>query len=309
MSPRFSVIIPAFNAASTLVRAIESVRAQSWPAHEIIVVDDGSTDATADVARRFGEGVRLIRQANSGVSVARNAGAAAATGDWLAFLDADDWYAPDRIRLHAEWIAEDAGLDCLTGDYEYRDDAGGLLGSSMAQHESGRLLLDKAAGRARVVMDAPAEITAFVADHFGDTHTLSVPRARFIELGGYPGGFKVCEDVHFLTRLVAKSRRIGVICQSLGVYVIHGGSATRRNPLAAQQENVRTLTDLVRLADKFPAPVRRGVAARMFSARYNLGCVLSKSGRRVAAVHAVLPLLVAHPGWPSLRAVLSMLRG
>ncbi|MBS0330449.1 MAG: glycosyltransferase family 2 protein, partial [Proteobacteria bacterium] len=151
MSPRFSVIIPAFNAAGTLARAIESVRAQSWPVHEIIVVDDGSTDATADVARRFGEAVRLIRQPNSGVSVARNAGAAAATGDWLAFLDADDWYAPGRVELHAAWIAEDATLDCLTGDYEYRDTDGKLLGTSMAQHESGRLMLAKAAGAVRVV--------------------------------------------------------------------------------------------------------------------------------------------------------------
>ncbi|MDP2264951.1 MAG: glycosyltransferase, partial [Thiobacillus sp.] len=83
MTPRFSVIIPAFNAAATLVRAIESVRAQSWPAHEIIVVDDGSTDATAEIARQYGDAVRLIQQENSGVSVARNAGAAVATGDWL----------------------------------------------------------------------------------------------------------------------------------------------------------------------------------------------------------------------------------
>lgn len=309
MSPRFSVIIPTFNAAMTLARAIDSVRAQSWPVHEIIVVDDGSTDDTADVVRRFGDAVRLIRQRNSGVSVARNAGAAAATGDWLAFLDADDWYAPDRIKLHAAWIEEDATLDCLTGDYEYRDGDGTLLGTSMAQHESGRMMQAKAAGATRVVMETPAEITAFVADHFGDTHTLSVPRARFIELGGYPTGFKVCEDVHFLTRLVARSRRIGVICQSLGVYVIHGGSATRRNPVVAQRENVRTLSDLVRLAVNFPGPVRRGVAARMHSARYNLGCALSKSGQRVAAVNAVLPLLVARPGWKSLRAVLSMLKG
>ena len=309
MNPRFSVIIPAFNSAKTLARAIESVRVQSWPVHEIIVVDDGSTDATADIARRFGDKVRLIQQENSGVSVARNAGAAVATGDWLAFLDADDWYAPDRVKLHADWIAEDAKLDFLTGDYEYHDAAGKLIGTSMAQHESGRMMLAKAAGRARVVMETPGEIAAFVADHFGDTHTLSVPRARFIELGGYPTGFKVCEDVHFLTRLVAKSRRIGVVCQSLGVYVIHGGSATRRNPVAAQRENVRTLTDLARLAENFPAPVREGVAARMQSARYNLGCALSKSGQRVAAVGAVLPSLATQPGWKSLRSVLSMLKG
>ena len=309
MTPCFSVIIPAFNAAATLARAIESVQAQSWPAHEIIVVDDGSADATAEIAAGFGDAVRLLRQANSGVSVARNIGAAAATGDWLAFLDADDWYAPDRIKLHAGWIAEDPALDFLTGDYEYRDDAGILLGTSMAQHQSGRLMLAKASGAARVVMETPAEIAAFVADHFGDTHTLSVPRARFVELGGYPTGFKVCEDVHFLTRLVAKSRRIGVICQTLGVYVIHGGSATRRHPVAAQRENVRTLVDLARQAENFPFPVRQGVAARMQSARYNLGCALSKSGQRIAAVGAVLPSLAARPGWRSLRDVLSMIRG
>lgn len=309
MNPRFSVIIPAFNAAATLARAIESVRTQTWPAHEIIVIDDGSTDATADIARQFGDAVRLIQQPNSGVSMARNAGAVAASGDWLAFLDADDWYAPDRIKLHAEWIASDPALDFLTGDYEYRDAEGGLLGSSMAQHESGRLLLTKAAGAGRAVMETSAEIAAFVADHFGDTHTLSVPRARFIELGGYPTGFKVCEDVHFLTRLVAKSRRIGVICQSLGVYVIHGESATRRHPVAAQRENVRTLTDLMRLTENFPYPVRRGVAMRVQSARYNLGCALIKSGQRVAAIGAVLPALVARPGWQSLRNVLSMLKG
>ncbi|MDP2110549.1 MAG: glycosyltransferase family A protein [Thiobacillus sp.] len=308
MNPRFSVVIPAFNSAATLARAIESVRAQSWPAHEIIVVDDGSTDATAEIAAGF-DGVRLIRQKNSGVSVARNAGAAAASGDWLAFLDADDWYAPDRIKLHAEWIAEDAALDFLTGDYEYRDETGALLGTSMAQHESGRMMLAKAAGAARVVIETPAEIAAFVADHFGDTHTLSVPRARFIELGGYPTGYKVCEDVHFLTRLVAKSRRIGVVCQSLGAYVIHGGSATRRDPVAAQRENVRTLNDLSRLANNFPEPVRQGVTARMQSARYNLGCALSKSGQRIAAVKAVLPTITARPNWRALRDILSMIRG
>ena len=164
MNPRFSVVIPAFNSAATLARAIESVRAQSWPAHEIIVVDDGSTDATAEVAGRF-EDVRLLRQKNSGVATARNAGAAAARGDWLAFLDADDWYTPERLRLHAEWIVEETSLDCLTGDYEYRDEAGACLGTSMAQHASGRMMLDKAAGAVRVMLETPDELAAFVADH------------------------------------------------------------------------------------------------------------------------------------------------
>lgn len=308
MSPRFSVIIPAYNAAATLARAIDSVRAQSWPAHEIIVVDDGSEDASADIAHAFGEAVRVIRQPNGGVSRARNAGAAAANGDWLAFLDADDWYAPDRLKRHADWIIEDPALDFLTGDYEYRDAAGQLLGTSMAQHASGQLALRKAAGAARVILDTPQEIAAFVADHFGDTHTLSVPRARFITLGGYPTGFKVCEDVHFLTRLVAQSHRIGVVCESLGVYVIHPGSATRRDPVAAQRENVRTLTDLAQRAQAFPAPVRHGVDERMQHARYNLGCALHHSGHRLAAAKAVWPTFIARPGWRSLRAVLSMLK-
>ena len=92
------MIIPAHNAAATLTRAIDSVRAQSSPAHEIIVVDDGSGDDTALVAGRYGDAVKLIRQVNSGVSAARNAGARAASGDWLAFLDADDWYLPDRLK-------------------------------------------------------------------------------------------------------------------------------------------------------------------------------------------------------------------
>jgi len=306
---RFSVIIPAYNAAATVSRAIDSVRAQSSPAHEIIVVDDGSSDETALVAGRYHDAVKVIRQVNCGVAAARNAGARAASGDWLAFLDADDWYSPDRLKLHAEWIETDPMLAFLTGDYEYRDAAGALLGTSLMQHDAGRMMIAKAEGRPRVVMDQPEEIEAYVADHFGDTHTLSVPRATFIDLGGYPVGFKVCEDVHMLVRLVARSRRIGVVCQSLGAYVIHGGSATRRDPVAAQQENVRTLLDLVRHADSFPLPVRRGVRQRIRQARYNLGCALARTSGRSAAVQAVLPSLAESPSWTSVRNVLSMLKG
>jgi len=307
-NPKFSVIIPAYNSAATLTRAVESVLAQSWPADEIIVIDDGSTDDTLLVAREFGDQVRVIHQSNAGVSVARNRGADVATGDWLAFLDADDWYYPDRLRWHAEWIARDGSLDFLTGDYEYRREDGCLTGTSMAMHPSGQAMLDKADGAMQVVMELQ-EIEAFVAEHFGDMHTLSVPRKIFQALGGYPPGFKVCEDVHFLTRLCAVSSRVGVICRPLAVYLIHGSSATRSDPLKAQEYNLQTLLDLKNLAGGFPAPVARGVMARLRTGRLNLGYALVRSGMRREAIAAVLPSLVETPGLTSFRNVLSMLKG
>lgn len=307
--PRFSVVIPVYNNAATVGRAVESVLTQCWPAYEILVVDDGSTDETSRVIEEFGHRIRYLKRSrNAGVSAARNFGAQHATGDWLAFLDADDWYFDSRLQLHAEWIQEDAALDFLTGDYEYRDERGARLGSSMAQRESGLAMLEKAKGEVRVLMEEQ-DFEAFVADHFGDTHTLSVSRRKFLELGGYPLGFKVCEDVHFLTRLVARSRRVGVICQPLGVYLIHSSSATRRDSLQAQRENVRTLEDLGKITRGFAPQVRRGVRKRTRNARLNLGYALAKMGRRREAVCAVMPSLLESPGLQSIRNVLSIVRG
>ena len=307
-APKFSVIIPAYNSAATLARAVESVLAQSWPAYEIIVIDDGSTDNTRQVAGQFGDQVKLIHQPNAGVSMARNRGVEAAAGDWLVFLDADDWYYPDRLRLHGEWIAEDDGLDFLTGDYEYLDADDSLISTSMVMHPSGRAILKKAAGAERVVMDR-REISAFVAEHFGDMHTLTVPRRTFHELGGFPPGFRVCEDVHFLTRLCAVSRKVGVICRPLGVYLIHQSSATRSDPLKAQQYNLQTLLDLKKIAGSFPAAVKQGVMARLRTGRLNLAYALVRSGRKRQAIAAVLPSLVEMPGWISCRNILSILKG
>lgn len=306
--PRFSVIIPAYNVAATLARALDSVLTQTWPAHEIIVVDDGSNDATAAVAAGYGEKIRYLRQDNAGVSVARNQGVQIASGDWLAFLDADDWYYPDRLKWHGEWIARDPALDFLTGDYEYRDENGALIGRSMAGKASGRAMLVKAAGAREVVMEG-AEFEAFVADHFGDTHTLSLPRSTFLELGGYPPGFKVCEDVHLLTRLVARSRRAGVVCEAMAVYRIHGGSATRADPVRAQFDNVHTLTALARQAGDLPPAVQRGFYARLRQARLNLAYALARNGRRSEAIRAVLPSLLESPGWASIRNLLSLIKG
>jgi glycosyltransferase involved in cell wall biosynthesis len=100
MTPTVSVLIPAFNAADYLAEALESVLGQTWPATEIIVVDDGSTDRTADVAHRFvSRGVRVLVQRNCGASAARNVAFAASSGDYIQYLDADDVLDHRKIEV------------------------------------------------------------------------------------------------------------------------------------------------------------------------------------------------------------------
>jgi glycosyltransferase involved in cell wall biosynthesis len=93
---KVSAIIPVFNRRDLLPRAINSALAQSVPVDEIIVVDDGSTDGSAEVAARYGNRVRVVQQANSGVAGARHRGIQEARGEWIAFLDSDDEWLPDR---------------------------------------------------------------------------------------------------------------------------------------------------------------------------------------------------------------------
>ncbi len=97
--PLVSILIPCYNAAPWLAATLESALAQTHRNHEIIVVDDGSTDGSLATARQFEpRGVRVISQANRGASAARNAGLRAARGDFIQFLDADDLLAPDKIE-------------------------------------------------------------------------------------------------------------------------------------------------------------------------------------------------------------------
>lgn len=102
---RVSVIIPAFNAEAELSNTLNSVFRQSLPVHQVIVVDDGSTDRTAEVARSHA-GVTLIQQKNRGVSATRNAAIAAATGTWIALLDADDDWMPEKNQRQVELLEQ-----------------------------------------------------------------------------------------------------------------------------------------------------------------------------------------------------------
>lgn len=119
--PRFSVVIPCFNQGPFLAECLDSLRAQTLPPHEVIVVDDGSTDPYS--VRRMDElcvdGVRLVRQENRGLSGARNSGIRAATGDWMVPLDADDCLTPDALATYARAIADAPEVDVWYPDMEH----------------------------------------------------------------------------------------------------------------------------------------------------------------------------------------------
>jgi glycosyltransferase involved in cell wall biosynthesis len=108
MPEAVSVIIPAYNAAGFLAEALASVAAQNYHPLEIIVIDDGSADATAAVARAFSSSVQLIEQPHAGAGAARNTGVAAAHGEILAFLDADDLWIPGSLALRLDALQRHA---------------------------------------------------------------------------------------------------------------------------------------------------------------------------------------------------------
>ena len=122
MTGTISVIIPTCNRVETLPRALDSVLAQTLPVDEIIVVDDGSTDATADMVRASYPQVTLLQQPNRGVSAARNRGIRKATGDWIALLDSDDRWLPAKLEAQFRLVEQHPGHRlCHTEEIWFRN--------------------------------------------------------------------------------------------------------------------------------------------------------------------------------------------
>lgn len=125
--PRVSVIIPTFNLAQYLGQAVESVLSQTYDDLELIVVDDGSTDQTHELVGRFGDRVRYLYQANQGVASARNAGIKAASGEFLAFLDADDVWLPEKLALQIPLLEKNSAVGLVYGDVSFLQQTTGTI--------------------------------------------------------------------------------------------------------------------------------------------------------------------------------------
>lgn len=128
MHPTVSVIIPAYNGASFIAETIHSVLGQTVGC-EIVVVDDGSGDCSASIVEAFGEPVRLVTQKNGGTAAARNRGLAAARGEWIAFLDQDDLWVPEKLKLQLA-IAQREGPCAVYGGVEFFDHETGSVTST-----------------------------------------------------------------------------------------------------------------------------------------------------------------------------------
>jgi glycosyltransferase involved in cell wall biosynthesis len=116
--PSVSVIVPARNAASYLSEALESIRAQTRAPDQVIVVDDGSTDETAEIAEAQAEPVTLIKRSHGGVGAAVNSGLAAADGELISFLDADDLWTANKLEVQCAALAAEPKIDMVFGHVE-----------------------------------------------------------------------------------------------------------------------------------------------------------------------------------------------
>jgi glycosyltransferase involved in cell wall biosynthesis len=115
VTPLVSILIPCFNAERWVAQAIESARSQTWPEKEVIVIDDGSTDASLKVIKNFGDRIRWETGPNRGANLARNRLLELARGDWLQYLDADDYLLPEKIERQLEFLAAHPDTDVVFG--------------------------------------------------------------------------------------------------------------------------------------------------------------------------------------------------
>jgi GT2 family glycosyltransferase len=222
--PTFSIVIPTYQAAGTVAESIESALAQEQPACEVIVVDDGSTDRLEDALRPFRAKIELISKENGGGASALNAGAVAASGDFIAILDADDAYHPRRIAALSALGRARPDLDLITTDARF-------------------IVAEEAIGRfaANTPFAAQGQRTKIFESCFVGGWP-AVRRERLLALGGFDESLRTGYDWDCWIRLLLSGARAGMVEQPYYEY--------RLNPSSLTASRVSSLWDRVRLLEK-----------------------------------------------------------
>ncbi len=208
MMTLISVIIPAYNAADTLEFTLDSVFNQIYTHWEIIVVDDGSTDQTLALTTTLAQShlqLHVLTQVNQGVSAARNTGAAQATGDWLLFLDADDWIAPDYLSKLVDVISDQPNLDVVHCGWV-------RVAADGTQFDENR------------PSPQPDLFPILAQQCLFTIHSCLVRRSTFWTSGGFDRSLKTCEDWDLWQRLARQGCQFGGIPDLLAFYRMQAGS-------------------------------------------------------------------------------------
>ena len=181
-----SVIIPTYNRKHTLKRAIQSVYIQSLPPFEIIVVDDGSNDGTKEWVKQKYPDIKYIYQKNSGVSSARNKGIKIARGDWIALLDSDDEWLPNKLNEQINRIKLNLDVKILHSNEIWIRN--GVRVNQMKKHKKfGGYIFEKCLDMCRI---SPSSVM--------------LKKAIFNDIGTFDESLKVCEDYDLWLRITSK---------------------------------------------------------------------------------------------------------
>lgn len=229
--PLVSVVIPAYNCEQYLARAIASALTQSYANIECIVVNDGSTDGTADIIASFGDRIRSISQPNGGASAARNIGVASARGKYVAFLDADDYWLSTKIANQVEVFRRHPALVLVSCDFSWEKPGTDRTGSSASPEFKVETVQ---------VFD---DLTQLLRDPYLGTPTVIVDREALRQIGGFDTSLPLAEDVDMYFRLCT-GHTYAILHQPLARFQLRHGSLTSQ--LRGYRDNKRVFDRLER---------------------------------------------------------------
>lgn len=211
-----SVIIPAFNSECYIGYAIDSVLKQTYHNFEIIVVDDGSMDQTAEIVENFrNENIRYIFQTNRGLSSARNSGIQLARGDYLVFLDSDDTLLPEKLAIEVEFLEDNDDVGIIVNGFEYIDS------------ESRVIKIENNLPTLQSFQELTLE-DVFWRGIGGPPHSAMLRNGLVHIVGGFDDKLRAWEDMDFWYRTALAGCKLvktnNIVCQ----YRIHGQNMTSR---------------------------------------------------------------------------------
>lgn len=219
MKPRVSAIIPNFNYAQYVGEAIESALAQTFKPMEVIVIDDGSTDESISICEKFGKQIKLIRQENAGVSAARNNAVRASSGEFVAFLDADDVWLSRKIEEQVEEFKRSGHLGLVhVGVQDIDED-----GKSLVTHLDG---LEGEVSREMLLFNRAVIL--------GGGSGFMIPRKVFEEIGGFDLRLSTSADWDFCYQ-VSHRFEVGFIPEVLLKYRMHSSNMHGNIPLMERE--------------------------------------------------------------------------